>query len=121
MIGTNNTGHAMQDPTEVAAGVEKILDILAERTPRTKVVLLGIFPRGANPLDEKRLNNVAINQRIRRLADGQQVRYLDIGDAFLESDGTLSKEIMPDLLHLSTAGYQRWATAIEPVLAELGL
>jgi len=121
MIGTNNTGHAMQDPTEVAAGVERILEILAERSPKTKVVMLGVFPRGETSLDAKRLNNVAINQRIRRLADGDSVRYLDIGDAFLEADGRLTKEIMPDLLHLSTEGYERWAAAIEPVLVELGL
>ncbi len=35
MIGTNNTGHSMQDPSEVAAGVQKILDILSERLPNT--------------------------------------------------------------------------------------
>ena len=121
MIGTNNTGHMLQNPAEVADGVERILEILANRTPKTKVLLLGVFPRGENSLDEKRLNNVAINQRIRRLADGEKVRYLDIGNAFLESDGRLTKEIMPDLLHLSSEGYRRWAEAIEPTLVELGL
>lgn len=119
MIGTNNTGHRMQEPAEVAAGVRAMLDLLAERTPETKVVLLGIFPRGASPDDEKRINNDAINQRIRRFADGDRVRYLDIGAAFLEPDGTLSKEIMPDALHLSEEGYRRWAAAIEPALTDL--
>lgn len=121
MIGTNNTGHFDQDPQQVAAGVERILEILAERLPKTKVILHGIFPRGASPLDPKRLNNVAINQSIRRLADGDRVQYYEIGDLFLQPDGSISKEIMPDLLHLSGEGYELWAKALEPKLQELGL
>ncbi len=121
MIGTNNTGHFDQDPAQVASGVTQILDILKEKTPQTKILLLGIFPRGETPWDLKRLNNVAINQRIRRLADGERVHYMDLANAFLEKDGTLSKEIMPDLLHLNEEGYERWAKAIEPKLKEFGL
>jgi lysophospholipase L1-like esterase len=34
-------------------------------------------------------------------------------------DGSLTKEIMPDFLHLSTAGHQIWADAITPKLTEL--
>jgi N-acetylglucosamine-6-sulfatase len=121
MIGTNNTGHFDQDPDQVAAGVERILEILAERLPETKIVLHGIFPRGKDRFDTKRLNNIAINQRIRRLADGDHVRFVEIGDVFLENDGTISKEIMPDLLHLSPKGYKLWADALQPTLEELGL
>jgi len=121
MIGTNNTGHFMQDPAEVAAGVEEILNILKRELPQTKIILHGIFPRGAGVLDEARLNNIAINQMIGRFDDGQKVHFLEIGQTFLEPDGSISKEIMPDLLHLSTAGYERWSQALEPKLKELGL
>ena len=120
MIGTNNTGHFDQDPEEVAAGVERILEILGERLPKTKVLLLGIFPRGRDRLDSKRLNNIAINQIIRRFADKERVHYADIGDVFLEEDGHLPASIMPDALHLNEEGYERWANAIEPMLQELG-
>ena len=121
MIGTNNTGHRMQDPQETAAGIERILDTLEQRSPTTKVLLLGIFPRGEQPFDEARLNNLAINQFIRRYADGQRVFYRDLGSVFLNEDATLSPEIAPDFLHLSEEGYRRWANAIEPTLKELGL
>jgi N-acetylglucosamine-6-sulfatase len=121
MIGTNNTGHQMQDPEQVAEGVRRILEILGERAPETKVLLLGIFPRGRWPMDEMRQNNVAINQIIRRFADGDRVRYRDIGDVFLAEDGSLPREVMPDLLHLNESGYERWAEAIEPTLKEWGL
>lgn len=121
MIGTNNTGHFMQDPAEVAAGVERILELIARQSPKTKVVLHAIFPRGRTALDSARLNNHAINQRIRLLADGQRVHWLDISDVFLEDDQSLSADVMPDALHLSEMGYQRWAEALQPKLKELGL
>jgi lysophospholipase L1-like esterase len=47
------------------------------------------------------------------------VHYLDIGDSFLEEDGTLTREIMPDLLHLSEKGYTIWAESIEDKLSAL--
>jgi N-acetylglucosamine-6-sulfatase len=122
MIGTNNTGHAMQDAAEVAAGVERILERIEQRLPRTQVVLLGLFPRGTEPFDPMRLNNLAINDRLRRLgATRARVHYLDLSDAFLEPDGHISPQVMPDALHLSADGYRRWAEALEPTLRTLGL
>jgi SAM-dependent methyltransferase len=50
---------------------------------------------------------------------GKTVKYLDIGDKFLTPDGTLTKEIMPDALHLSPKGYEIWAASIEPSVAKL--
>ncbi len=120
MIGTNNTGHLLQDPDQVAEGVERILQILKQRLPKTNIVLHGIFPRD-NPLHENRLNNIAINQRLRRFADEERVDFLEIGDVFLEEGGTIDPKIMPDRLHLSEEGYERWAKTLEPKLQALGL
>lgn len=121
MIGTNNTGHKMQDPSQTAAGIERILNILKERSPKTKVLLLGVFPRGKDPHDRGRVINQGINQIIRRLADNDRVHYMDLGDHFLQSDGDLPASIMPDALHLNEEGYRIWAEAMEPKLKELGI
>ncbi|TWT93009.1 sulfatase/phosphatase domain-containing protein [Neorhodopirellula pilleata] len=121
MIGTNNTGHFMQDPAEVAAGVQEILALLEQKLPKTKIVLQAILPRGESKFDVMRLNNIAINDRIAKFADGERVHFIEIGDRFLESDGSIDPEIMPDYLHLSTKGYEIWAEALEPTLKELGL
>ena len=43
----------------------------------------------------------------------------DINAKFLEPDGTLSKDIMPDLLHPNEKGYEIWAEAIEAKVKEL--
>lgn len=121
MIGTNNTGHKMQDPSQTAAGIERILNILKERSPKTKVLLLGVFPRGKAPHDRGRVINQGINQIIRRLADNDRIHYMDLGDHFLQSDGDLPASIMPDALHLNEEGYRIWAEAMEPKLKELGI
>lgn len=131
MIGTNNTGHQNRPSKEhggviytssagqTAEGVKMILDILGKKLPETKVLLLGIFPRGATKDDKMRQQNIATNNLISGFADGKRVSYMDIGNIFLQPDGTLPKEIMPDLLHLNAKGYQMWADAIEGKVKEL--
>ena len=121
MIGTNNTGHFMQDPAEVAQGVKAVLDLMKRQWPDTMIVLQAIFPRGKDSLDVARLNNLAINSRIRKFADGDRIRYVDLGRVFLSPDGRIDPKIMPDQLHLSEEGYRLWASALEPTLVELGL
>ena len=119
MIGTNNTGHRKEPAQDTADGIRAILDKLKTQVPGAKVLLLGIFPRGATATDEKRVQNTAINGLISKFDDGKTVHFLDISQKFLAEDGTLSKEIMPDLLHLSKKGYQIWADSIKDKVAEL--
>ena len=47
------------------------------------------------------------------------VFYLDIGPKLVAADGTASTDVLRDLVHLSPKGYEIWAEAIEPVVAEL--
>jgi lysophospholipase L1-like esterase len=116
MIGTNNASD--NSPDEIAQGVQAIVGALRQRLPKTKILLLAVFPRGQKPAAIRdRLG--AVNEKIARLDDGSNVRYLDIGKAFLNEDGTISKEIMPDYLHLSQKGYRLWAEAMEPTLWSL--
>ncbi len=116
MIGTNNSRDNSAD--EIALGVKTIVKTLREKLPQTKILLLGIFPRGEKPNPQRdKLNQV--NATISKLDDGAFVHYLDIGKAFLAEDGSLPKNVMPDFLHLSPKGYQIWADAIEPTVWKL--
>ncbi|MDR0353719.1 MAG: GDSL-type esterase/lipase family protein [Opitutaceae bacterium] len=119
MIGTNNTGARMDPPADIAAGVDAIVKAIQKRKPAAKILVLGIFPRGATKDDPKRVNNTKANDHLAKLADGKQVFYKDIGDAFLTRDGVLERDIMPDLLHLNTEGYTRWADAVIPEIKKL--
>ncbi len=113
MIGTNNLGDSAP---QIAEGITAIVREVQKRCPRTHILLLGIFPRGASPTDGQRVKIAEINKLIEPLGREPSVTYLDIGEKFLAPDGTLSKEIMPDLLHPSLAGYRIWADAIQPVV-----
>jgi lysophospholipase L1-like esterase len=117
MIGTNNSGSNTGE--DIADGVKAIVSKLRSKLPNTKVLVLAVFPRGADKNDARRKVNDATNAIISKLDDGKNVFYLDIGPKFLGEDGTLSKEIMPDLLHLSPQGYQIWADAVEPTVKKL--
>jgi lysophospholipase L1-like esterase len=121
MLGTNNMGST---PEKIAAGDIKVIAQIHQKLPQTKVLLLAIFPRGANP--GKDHNDLAIRKKVEAtnaiLAaqdDGKMVRYLDIDSKLLTADGLISKQIMPDAVHPSTLGYQIWADAMQPLLDEM--
>lgn len=118
MIGTNNSNGKDNTAEEIADGIKAIVAKLRADLPETKVLILAIFPRGEKP-NPQREKNAKASELASKVADGKMVHYLDIGPKFLGGDGTLSKEIMPDQLHLSPKGYAIWAEAIEPKVKEL--
>jgi lysophospholipase L1-like esterase len=117
MIGTNNLASAADD--KIAAGIKKIVSIIRERLPSSKVLLLGILPRG--PADDPRRGRIKnINRMIEDLDDGgQHVRFLDMGTKFLQPDGSISTSVMADYLHPTRKGYEIWADAMRPTLLSL--
>jgi len=125
MIGTNNTGFEndkttpRNTPAEAAEGVATVVRELRAKLPRTKILLLAIFPRDEMPDGLQRRQVDEINRTIAKLADGGSVRFLDIGPKFLAGDGALPKDIMPDFLHPSQKGYEIEAAAIKPVVLEM--
>jgi lysophospholipase L1-like esterase len=114
LIGTNNLGGNTNE--QVVKGVQAIVGEYQKRCPDTAILLQGIFPRGEPANFWARPKIKAINQTLASLAGGKKVIFLDFGDKFLNPDGTLSPEIMPDFLHPSAKGYQIWADAIQPVI-----
>lgn len=116
MIGTNNSGS--DSAADIAAGIKEIVKYYRSARPESKVLLLAIFPRSEKP-DERRENVAEASKLASDISDGKMVHYLDIGEKFLQPDGTIAKEIMPDFLHLSEDGYTIWAEAITPKIKEL--
>jgi beta-glucosidase len=119
MIGTNNTGDRQEDPRTTAAGVKRLLEEIRSRQPQAKVLLLAVFPRDEQPTSRLRQINDRLNGLISGYADGRQVVFLNINESFTSADGTLSRDIMPDLLHPNEKGYALWAQAIDPMLKKL--
>lgn len=116
MIGTNN--FKANSAEEIGEGITAIVQKLRTKLPETKVLVLAIFPRDEKP-DEVRDKLAKASAIAAKTADGKNVFFMDIGKVFLDPDGTLPKSIMPDFLHPNAKGYQLWAEAIEPKVAEL--
>ncbi|MBX3179490.1 MAG: GDSL family lipase [Candidatus Hydrogenedentes bacterium] len=116
MIGTNN--HKDNSAEEISEGVTAIVRRLRNGLPDTKVLLLAIFPRGDKPEKIVEKLNQA-NTLIADLAADPMVTFLDLGPAFRDLQGQVPESLMPDLLHPNEAGYQVWASSMEPVLAPL--
>jgi len=105
LIGTNNAGARQEDPKDTALGIKTIISELRTRLPKTRVLLLAIFPRGVDKDDELRKLNMATNKIIAKYADDKNVFFLDINSKFMGPDGQLLKGIMPDKLHPNAKGY----------------
>lgn len=125
MIGTNNIHNYEAD--DIAAATRKIVTMIQGRLPETKVLLLAVFPRGPRTNGKGIVEDyilhmekiTAINADIAQLDNGDSIRFLDLGPKFTAADGTITKAIMPDQLHLSSAGYEIWVEGMKPLLDEM--
>lgn len=116
MIGTNNLGRDTVE--EVRDGILACVAELRRLCPESKILLLGIFPRGEGPNNLGRRKVAAVNELLAASSFDEKVSYLDIGKIFIEPDGTISREVMYDFLHPTPQGYERWAAAIEPYVTK---
>jgi beta-glucosidase len=123
MVGTNNA--LWYPPEEVAGAIKDIVAKVREKLPQTKVLLLAILPCGdlseANREDTlaRREKNAKASKLASEVADDKMVFYMDIGARFMDADGNIRREIMPDFLHPNAKGYEIWGRAIEAKVAEL--
>jgi lysophospholipase L1-like esterase len=124
-IGTNNIDEkhypTRHTAAQLAGGIEAIVKRMREKMPDAKIVLLRCFPGcygGPNPTSH-RLILARASDIVSKLADGKHIFYCDVNHVFLNLDGSINHDRMPDWLHPSPAGAKAWAQAMEPLLSEL--
>jgi lysophospholipase L1-like esterase len=118
LIGTNNT--ADDSAAAIARGIGACVAATRQKLPQTRILLLGLFPRGGSATDnDKRPVIQAVNRQIARFDNGDTVRFLNLYDKFLAPGGSLSKQIMYDGLHPSLQGYHIWLDAMQPLLEQM--
>ena len=137
MIGTNNLGRGHL-PGETARGVVAVVnDILRRLDGASKLLVLGLLPRGDGSRILKRLcpprcdkqgapyssfmpavakvnSDVqkAINER-----NDPRLTYADCGAAFLDAAGAVRERLMPDRLHPNAEGLGLLADCIRSTLS----
>ena len=112
LIGTNNAGHRLDAPEDIAAGIQTILEELRLQLPASKILLMAIFPRSRNTNKPMRQRVDVSNALIKTFTDGKHIHWLDINRQFLTVDGVLLESVMPDLLHPNATQYHKWGNAI---------
>ena len=134
LIGTNNTQekNPLDTPEAIAAGVRKVIDLVLEKHPESRITLVPILPFGhvSRPDWGRMLNetNQAANVIIRTFADNQRVFLADVDNSlFYNADGTFNAEMYVadernlHYLHLSAKGYSDIvAPAIRSAIAAAG-
>ena len=112
LIGTNNAGHRLDAPEDIAAGIQTILEELRLQLPASKILLMAIFPRSRNTNKPMRQRVDVSNALIKTFTDGKHIHWLDINSQFLTAHGILLESVMPDLLHPNATQYHKWGNAI---------
>lgn len=122
MVGANNTGCrdvVAESALDTALGIKHVIEELSARLPEATVIVHPIFPRGATTNDICRLRNDRANQSVLEYlgrVGGERLLFCDFNAQLLGKDGVLTKEMSPDLAHLSERGYEVWAMALKPYL-----
>ncbi|HZQ19322.1 MAG TPA: GDSL-type esterase/lipase family protein [Terriglobales bacterium] len=116
-IGTNNlvaTENARDNtPEEIVQGILAICDDVHAESPLSRIIVMGIFPRGVTASSPFRDSITTINQLLaRNLSQSKVATFLDIDSQLLDSNGTLPVSLMADGLHPTEQGYGIWARAL---------
>ena len=126
LIGANNFGHVHTDADETYEGITRILDVLHQRQPAMRVLLLGVLPsiRSRWVTDNTR----QLNRQLEKLPSsrGSWLHYVDAG-GILEQHGDadpgrfLDSYLRPPdpPLHPTASSQAAIATVIEPTVAAM--
>jgi lysophospholipase L1-like esterase len=82
LIGTNDLAYG-RSPELTADGIRANLEMLRQRLPEARILLLGLLPREESPSAPLRLEVAQVNQLIRDCADGEHIFYAELGYALL--------------------------------------
>ena len=119
LIGTNDLEEGAA-PEVIAGNLKLIVTALKKHNATTPIILCKTFPSSAT---KKRpaAQIKKINQLYFAAVKGDpQVTVLDTWTLFADAKGDAKKVEFPDLLHPNQSGYDKWATALWPLLATHG-
>lgn len=118
-----NPSDAERSVAQITEAIQPINEELKKDQPDSKRLsaLVKNLERQRGTIPAAKLNKKIneINTLIAKLDDGKNVFFKDIGQQFLDVNGGLSGDIMPDYLHLSPKGYDLWGKAIKDDVEKL--
>jgi len=113
MIGTNNNGNNAE---EIAEGIGAVILEMRTDFPDAKIILNGIFPRGATTTDSNRRKVAQVNSIIAKLDDQKHVFFTDLTSKMVDAQGALIGFRKSDNLHPVEEGFDIWISSVTPII-----
>ena len=117
MGGANDLIFSKISDAKLLEQYERLLDIIARKSPRTKVYVQSLLPLNES-MNEKQFGGknariVSFNKCLREMAARRGLVYIDIWSA-IQRDGILPEELTFDGVHIKADGYRIWIEQIRP-------
>ncbi|MDN5202245.1 GDSL-type esterase/lipase family protein [Fulvivirgaceae bacterium BMA10] len=118
-IGVNNFAADAAD--EVTEGILKILNLIREHLPDSKILLLGPLPAGNESDHPYRRKYKSVHKGLlKEMKKRKDVLYMDMGEFLIAEDGKLNTNYYSrDGIHLIAGGYEQWALTIFPIIEKM--
>ncbi len=120
LIGTNDLEEGAS-PETIVGNVRLIVEALERHDPAMPIVVCQVFPSSATkkrPVEKIRAVNSLYLEAVK---NDPRVTYLETWPLFADPNGDALPDEFPDLLHPNEEGYAKWAAALRPIFATLGL
>jgi len=120
LIGTNDL-EEQADPETIAANLKLIFAALKEHDAKMPIVLCQVFP--SSDSKKRPAGKIkTVNQLYASAVKGNtQITLVETWPLFADAKGDATAAEFPDLLHPNMAAYAKWAAALRPIFATLGL
>ena len=116
LSGVNDVSHGV-DGDSIARAMEKLIVLIKQRSPRTKIYLQSMLPFNTDVQMWKLLKDreqVVIdgNRAMEEACKRQGVTWINLYPLFVDKNGKLREDLTNDGLHLLGPGYLIWRDAI---------
>jgi len=120
LAGINNVGTVPGGDAKVeniTRGLKALVSTCRQKAPNAVIILTALFPRNDTMSVIPVINR--INDNLAKMANGKNVRFLNVNDKLADKEGKLFEGISKDKLHPSLKGYQIWADGLKPIFTEI--
>lgn len=108
LAGTNDVFNG-RPPEWTVEQLDRLITEVETTAPEARIVIQTVLPA-----EERSAEVVATNAAIRSVAAARGLEVLDLYPAFDDGNGALRGAETYDGVHLTTIGYDRWATLLQP-------
>lgn len=121
LMGTNDFGVLNASVEDVFIRMEKIVSLIQEKLPKTKIILQSVYPVNPriDPISVGLRKNRDIKLLNEKYASINNIIYLDLYAKLIDDEGNLSKDYSVEGLHINATGYEKITSIISQLLKML--